>query len=220
LNIEPFFPKENQMKIIWTFKNDTGAVLVIVMLMLVILTLLGKTATTRSTVEMGIAANDGLSKKAFYTAESGLEHIKARLQTEFANKNRAKIASGQIPDWDFALNGSVEAVEAATDTDFDGAATWIKEQAQDDGGWFMGNYTVRAWNNPADRGGTSDDTDRLLCIRSVATGLRGTKSSVEVILLGQAFGEAVTGYFVQAGGGAGKNNNSRDVAAISDFTVQ
>jgi len=208
------------MKIIWTFKNDAGAVLVIVMLLLVILTLLGKTATTRSTVEMGIAANDGLSKKAFYAAESGLEHIRARLQTEFANKNRAKIASGQMPDWDFALNGSVEAVEAATDTDFDGAATWIKEQAQDDGGWFMGNYTVRVWNNPADRGGASDDTDRLLCIRSVATGLRGTKSSVEVILLGQAFGEAVTGYFAQAGGGAGKNNNSRDVAAISDFTVQ
>jgi Tfp pilus assembly protein PilX len=203
-----------------TLKNDTGAVLVIVMLILLILTLIGKTATTRSTVEMGIAGNDGSSKKAFYTAESGLEHIRARLQTEFANKNRAKIASGQIPDWDFALNGSVEGVEAATDTDFDGAAAWIKEQSQDDGKGFIGNYTVKAWNNSADRGGTSDDTDRLLCIRSVATGPRGTKSSVEVILVGQANGEAITGYFSQAGGGAGKNNNSRDVGAISDFTVQ
>ena len=208
------------MEKVYALKNDTGAVLVIVMLILLVLTLIGKTATTRSTVEMGIAANDGASRKAFYTAESGLAHIRAMLQTEFADKNRAKIASGQIPDWDFALTGSVDGVEAATDTDFDGAAAWIKEQSQDDGQWFIGNYTVKAWNNPSDRGGTSDDTDRLLCIRSVAAGPKGTKSSVEVILLGQAYGEAITGYFAQAGGGAGKNNNSRDVAAISDFTVQ
>ncbi|SPD72355.1 conserved hypothetical protein [uncultured Desulfobacterium sp.] len=206
------------MKTTHSLKNDSGAVLVIVMLIIAVLALMGKTATTRSIVEMGIAGNYGLSKKAFYTAESGLEHIKAMLNKGFADNNRPKIASGQIPDWDFALNGSVEGVNAATGTDFDGAAEWIREQPQDEGQCLTGSYTVKVWNNPSDMGGNCDDTDRLLCLRSVATGPRGTRSTVEVILVGQAYGESITGYFAQAGGGAGKNNNSRDGAAITDFT--
>ena len=201
-------------------KNDKGAVLVIAMLVLLLLTLMGRGAMTTSTIEMGIAGNERFHNKTFYTAEAGIEHIKAMLQTEFTMRNPAKIASGQNPDWDFALNGTVEGIDAATDTNFTGGAVWVNDQVLGDGAGLSCNYTVTVWNNPADRGGITNDTDRLLCIRSVATAPGGSMSTVEVILIGQASGEAITGYFAQDGAGAGKNNNSRDVRAISDFRVQ
>lgn len=212
--------KESQMKVNLLLKNDEGAVLVIAMLVLLLLTLMGKVATTTSTVEMGIAGNERFYKKTLYAAETGLGHVREMLQAEFRNSNRARIASGQYPDWDFALNGSVAGIDAAVDTNFDGGAIWILDQDLGDGTGLFGSYTVTIWNNPDDGGGATNDTDQLLCVRSAATGPKGTKSSVEVILLGQASGEAITGYFAQAGGGAGKNSNSRDVRAISDFTGQ
>jgi Tfp pilus assembly protein PilX len=195
-------------------KNDKGAVLVVVMLILLLLTLMGKGATTTATIEMGIAANERFYKKTFYIAEAGIGHIKAKLQNEFTFRNQTKIASGQIPDWDFALNGTVDGVNAATDTEYSGGAVWAEEQAVDEGERLSGHYTVTVWNNREDRGGITNDTDQLLCIRSAATGPRGTMSSVEVILRGQASGEAITGYLAQAGA------QGMDVRAISDFTVQ
>jgi len=205
---------ENCMKEKFVANDDKGAVLVVVMLILLLLTLMGKGATTTATIEMGIAANERSYKKTFYTAEAGIGHIKTRLQTEFTGRNQAKIASGQTPDWDFALNGTVEGVNAATDTNSSGGAVWATDQAMDDGERLYSHNTVTVWNNPDDKGGITNDTDRLLYIRSAATGPRGTTSSVEVILLGQASGEAITGYLAQAGA------RSMDVRAISDFTVQ
>ena len=205
---------ENCMKETFVVNDDKGAVLVVVMLILLLLTLMGKGATTTATIEMGIAANERFYKKTFYTAEAGIGHIKTRLQTEFTGRNQAKIASGQTPDWDFALNGTVEGVNAATDTNSSGGAVWASDQAMDDGERLHSHNTVTVWNNSDDKGGITNDTDRLLYIRSAATGPRGTTSSVEVILLGQASGEAITGYLAQAGA------RSMDVRAISDFTVQ
>ena len=201
-------------------KNDKGAVLVIAMLVLLLLTLMGRGAITTSSLEMGIAGNERCHNITFYTAEAGIEHIKAMLQTEFTIRNRAKIASGQNPDWDFALNGTVEGIDAATDTNFIGGAVWVNNQALGDGAGLSCNYTVTVWNNPADRGGITNDTDRLLCIRSVAADPGGTTSNVEVVLIAQASGEAITGYFGQDAAGSGRNNNSRDVRAISDFSIQ
>jgi len=201
-------------------KNEGGAVLVIAMIVLLLLTLLGMGAITTSGIERGIACNEVFDRKTFFAAEAGLEHIKARLQIEFCNRSQSKIASGQNPDWDFALNGTVNGMAAATDTNFEGGAVWIMDQALDDGARFSCKYTVAAWNNPDDRGGVYNDTDRLLCIGSLATGPKGTRSRVEAVLVGQISGEAITGYHAQAGSGAGENNSSRDVRAISDFTIQ
>ena len=200
-------------------ENNKGAVLVTAMLVLVLLTLMGKSITTLSTNEMKIAGNERFEKKTFFASEAGFGHIKAMLQSEFTNRNQAKIASGQSPDWDFALNGTVAGINAATSADFDGGSVWIDDCPLNDGARLSCNYTVTVWNNPDDGGGLTDDTDQLLCVRSVATGPRKTKSSVDITLLGQASGVAVTGYFAQSGGGAG-NNNSIDVNAISDFAVQ
>ena len=54
-------------------KNETGSVTIIAALMiLVILTLIGISATSTTVVELQIAANDQFHKIAFYNADSGL----------------------------------------------------------------------------------------------------------------------------------------------------
>ena len=54
-------------------QNETGSVTIIAALMiLVILTLIGISATSTTTVELQIAANDQFHKIAFYNADSGL----------------------------------------------------------------------------------------------------------------------------------------------------
>jgi len=201
-------------------KNDKGAVLVVAMLVLLLLTVMGRGVTTTSHVELGIAGNQTFYKKTFYSAEAGIEHLKAVLQNEFAKRNQPKIASGQSPDWDFALDGTVKDIQAAADTNFAGGAVWIKDCAINKDTPLPCHYTVTVWNNPSDKGGITDDTDQLLCIRSVAAGPRGTTSAVEVILVGQVSGEPVEGYFSQAGAGSGRNHNIREFRSISDFTVQ
>lgn len=206
------------MKHVCVLRNNKGVVLVIVMLTLVLLSLMGKTITTLATHEMKIAGNDRFEKRTFFAAEAGLGHIRATLQAEFTKRNQAKIASGQRPDWDFALKGILPDIDAATSANFDGGSTWIDDQPLDDGAGLPCSYTVTIWNNPDDGGGITDDTDQLLCVQSVATGPGKAKSRVAITLLGQGTGDAIAGYFAQNGGGSG--NNSMDVNKISDFSVQ
>ncbi len=208
------------MEKIRSLNSDDGMVLVVSLLVLVLLSLMGRAVTMTSSNEMVIAGNDRFDKMTFFAAEAGLGHIRGLFQSEFTSRNQAKIASGQGPDWNFALNGSVAGVNSVTAANFDGGSKWIIDCPLDDGARLPATYTVTVWNNSDDMGGATDDSDQLLCVRSVASGPRGTQCSVEGFLLGQVFGEAVSGYFAQASAGAGSNNNSRDVCAISDFSVQ
>ena len=54
-----------------TFKKDEGSVMVAALLILVLLTIIGISATTMSNSELNITANTQLHKMAFFTAESG-----------------------------------------------------------------------------------------------------------------------------------------------------
>ena len=49
--------------------NEDGSIMVIALIMLVLLTLLGISATTTSTIEVQIARNDRICKQNFYLAE-------------------------------------------------------------------------------------------------------------------------------------------------------
>ena len=53
--------------------NQRGSALVIALLMLVVLTLIGISATTTTTFELQIAGNDKLFKRAFYAADGATE---------------------------------------------------------------------------------------------------------------------------------------------------
>ncbi len=55
----------------YTIANDRGSALVVALLVLVLLTLMGISATTTSTIEVQMAGNEKFHDMAFYAAESG-----------------------------------------------------------------------------------------------------------------------------------------------------
>jgi type IV pilus assembly protein PilX len=201
-------------------RNDNGAVLIIALLVLMLVAVMGKFALTTSIMEKMISSNHRHQKQIVYMAEAGLESTRGVLQAEYTARNKAKIASGQSPDWDFALNGTEPNVNPALDTYVDKGAVWADQTPIAAEANSSGHYTVIAWNNPDDPGGAQDDTDGLIFLRSIATGPKQSQSIIEAVLLGQITGEPITGYSAQAGAGSGRNQNSRELKPISDFTAQ
>jgi len=53
-------------------ENETGSVLLVAMLILIVLTLIGIAATNTSTIEIQIAGNEKSYKQAFYSADAGV----------------------------------------------------------------------------------------------------------------------------------------------------
>jgi hypothetical protein len=71
-------------------KNEEGFVLVLSLMFLVVLTLLGITASRTSTTEVRIAGNDNRIKMDFYKAEAAAHEAAQRLENEHdANKLKA-----------------------------------------------------------------------------------------------------------------------------------
>ena len=208
-------------------RNEEGSVLVVAIMILVLLTIIGISTSTTSEIDLQIAGNEKLYKNVLYTADAGIEHVRAMLNARLMldPANAALIAQGQPPLWNFALDGSQAGIAAATDGvvdgneegDFEGGAVWINNASL---GKF--NYTVTVWNN-ADGAGGDDfdtDTDSIIWARSEATGPGGANVTIDVSLLAEAQGTAYTGYTAQAGAGAGKSFSSDDLNAITDFSTQ
>ena len=63
---------KNIKRIFSPLQNEEGLVIVVVLFVLVILTLIGISATSNTMVELQIASNDQLQKIAFYNADSGI----------------------------------------------------------------------------------------------------------------------------------------------------
>jgi hypothetical protein len=61
----------NMKDIFSPLTNDKGSALVVALLILVLLTLMGISATTTSTIEVQMAGNEKFHDMAFYAAESG-----------------------------------------------------------------------------------------------------------------------------------------------------
>ena len=94
------------MKERWIREGEGGSVLVIAMVMLVMLSLLGISATTTSTIEMRIADNERTYQRTFYVADAGIEHVRSMLTSKLIEHNASKISTGSPLEWDFALDGS------------------------------------------------------------------------------------------------------------------
>lgn len=202
--------------------RERGAALITALIILTLLTLIGIAATNTSTLETMISSSERSRTEALYAAEAGIEHARRNLKSLFVDNNALKItlkltgASTADPDWDFVLNGSQAHVDAATDSTYEGGALWIADG--DLGSAYL--YNVTAWNND-DGGGAIDDTDGVIMVRADAQVPNGGIASIEISLYGNNNeGSAVTGYGAQEGAGAGKNYNSNDTGAITNFSTQ
>ena len=73
-------------------RNEEGSVLVIALMILVLLTIIGISTSTTSEIDVQIAGNDKLYKNVLYTADAGIEHVRAmlnsRLMLDPANASR------------------------------------------------------------------------------------------------------------------------------------
>jgi len=74
--------------------NNRGSALVVALLMLVVLTLIGISATTTTTFELQIAGNDKLYKQAFYAADGATEMGGELIEQNIEDR-----------DWDFGADG-------------------------------------------------------------------------------------------------------------------
>ena len=197
--------------------NERGVVLVIALIMLCLMSIIGTAVSNTSSIETMISGVERDKQEAFYVAEAGADHVKGLLTSMFIQRNAQNIALGQDPDWDFALDGSEDGIDAATGTNYEGGVDWITDEP------FGNNYTysVRIWDT-ADNGDPQDDDDGVIYIRSVARGPNGGETSIEISIHGalSAGSGSVTGYVAQLGAGPQKNYTSEDAEAISDFTQQ
>ena len=194
--------------------NERGSVIVGALIVLMLLTVIGIATINISTTESSISTNSLLYERAFYAAEAGLEHAKESLKLRFVEFNDVIIRGGGDPEWDFILNGAVAGKASATDRgdgkgDYANGVVWISNASLDGI-----NYTVTVWNNDDGANSFNDDNDGLVFVRSDATGPRGERCSIEVLLQGAATGGPVSGYSAQEGAGSGKTFTSNDADAI------
>ena len=68
------------MKRNFILKNQTGAALVIALIMMIVLTLVGLASTLTSNFEMKISGNKKGSTSAFYASESGIQVLTVNIQ--------------------------------------------------------------------------------------------------------------------------------------------
>jgi len=88
--------------------NKRGSALVVALLVLVVLTLIGISATTTTTFELQIAGNDKLFKRAFYAADGATEMAGELIEQNIDNRNWTKVnGSGQLdPTTGTLIDGS------------------------------------------------------------------------------------------------------------------
>ena len=198
-------------------KSEKGAVLVVSMLILVVLTIIGVAATNTSVIETLIANSHKKKQAVFYAAEAGIEHAKASMVQQLeANSNTNNVGEGTVIEWDFLFSDDYEDV---TDPEFEGQKYLIEETA-------FGNhtYTVTFYDPDFDAASGSTDSDGVIWVRSEGVGPSGGKAIVEVSYLGQfavtGGGKTISDYSAQDKAGAGKESSGKDTEAIDSFGDQ
>jgi len=78
----------------YTIANDRGSALVVALLVLVLLTLMGISATTTSTIEVQMAGNEKFHDMTFYAAESGWQRALNWLDQQYP------AVTWKYMDWD------------------------------------------------------------------------------------------------------------------------
>lgn len=91
-----------------TLRNERGSALVVALLMLVVLTLIGISASTTTTFELQISGNDKLYKMAFYQADGGTEAGAELIEQNIEERDWNKVdGNGDLdPTTGTAIDGS------------------------------------------------------------------------------------------------------------------
>jgi Tfp pilus assembly protein PilX len=104
-------------------KDEDGSVLVVALIMLVLLTILGISASTTSTLEIQIAGNEKFHMMAFYAADGGTEAGAELLEQNIEDRgwpNNSSVVSANVMNGDFWANVQEPTVDDAQIPNFGG----------------------------------------------------------------------------------------------------
>ncbi|MHB8791510.1 MAG: PilX N-terminal domain-containing pilus assembly protein [Desulfobulbaceae bacterium] len=118
-----------------TIHNEEGFVLITGLMILLVLTLLGLSATTNTTIELQIAGNDRVHKQTLYEAEAGAIMGAEILEQNFNCPTGFKENPGSVGTLNWVdLEGTLRAFERRTDRNPDNSgeensiAFWLNEE--------------------------------------------------------------------------------------------
>jgi Tfp pilus assembly protein PilX len=208
--------EKKQMEKMLVFENESGSVLIIALIMLVLLTVLGITATSTSNIELQIAGNERNYKRAFYVANAGIEQARASLAAALAQYRANQISTGATLDWSFALDGQA-GKDKAQDCTYLKGTKWFTEEPFDEQALSGYKFTVTLWNDEA--GSPEVDNNNKIWMQADAEGPNGVKVSVKVMLVAGVTGSSTDSYS-QYGGDMTKNFNGNDLNAPSAYDTQ
>lgn len=101
-------------------RNEDGSILIFTLLIMLILTIIGLSASTTTEIELKIAANDTLNKKAFLSADSGISYAisKTSLYDDDNTDPAVPVSESHSPTDDLSFAVTVAYVAGTTGGNF------------------------------------------------------------------------------------------------------
>ena len=162
-------------------RDKAGAILVVTLLVLALITIMGVYSATKAGMETKIAGNAKWKTVAFFAAEAGLNHAKELLTQQFSDANTVTGAT-TYANWDFALAPATyyHCQNCDTDTNsgllkgpwLDNGVIFLKNSVQSGNVTF--EYTVYIWDNFELTYEATLPTDAFYCTVDTSEGGVGT----------------------------------------------
>ena len=176
-------------------RRDSGIALVKVLLLTLILFAVAAYAARSTRVEVRVAQNDYLGKRASQIAEAGLSRAWRQIEQDLTN--------GQTLTQE--VNGTASFWSAgSSDSTFSGY------RFVSFGGGSTDGYHIYVSNNSDDSGGSAGDNDKQVLITSIGT-ISGSQREIQALLVQvPLFGDGLYGKYVASVSGGGNTNQSTD----------
>jgi len=151
--------------------DQQGTALVVALLMLVVMTAMGITATNTSIVETWLSANYRSSNQAFYIAEAGAERARELLRTKIADGSNLSAELNALRGLDNVLvNSNSVSNFPSDDTPFSSTS------------FGAGRFEVYLTNDSIDGVTSTNDTNRRVTITSFGYGPNNSMAVVQTIV--------------------------------------
>jgi hypothetical protein len=176
-------------------RADSGIALVKVLLLTLILFAVAAYAARGTRVEVRVAQNDYLGKRASQIAEAGLYRVWRQIEQDLTNgQTLTQEVNGTSNFWS----------SGSSDTTFSGYRFISFGGASTDG------YHLYVANNSDDSGGSAGDNDKQVLITSIAT-IGGSQREIQALLVQvPLFGDGLYGKYVASISGGGNSSQSTD----------
>ncbi len=150
------------------YGNETGLVLAVALVFLVVLGVMGSAAVLLTRTDIKISGNYKNSETAFYVAEAGIEHAREVLRA----MNAASVDKNSLSDELASVTGSNGVLDGNVSGSDDVPLINAVPLGND-------SYTVYLTNDSVDGSLNQTDSNKTVVLTSVATGPLGSQATIE-----------------------------------------